>query len=640
MNKKNTKFQTLVLSFAALGVVFGDIGTSPLYAINQIFFGLGQVKLNTANVLGSISLVIWALTLVIAFKYLVFVLRADNEGEGGVFALFSLLNKFQSKKSVAFLLVILTLAAGLLFGDGIITPAISVLSAVEGLNVATPIFAHSIVPITIIVLTILFAIQYKGTAKIGKVFGPVMFLWFITIAIFGFQQVAHNPSVLQAFNPLFGIKFLLSNPFHSILLILGAVMLSITGGEALYADMGHFGKTPIRLGWFAVAYPALLLNYLGQGALLMNQGQVLNNNIFYSMVPHALIFPMVILATMATVIASQALISGAFSLTTQAIALGLLPRLRVKHTHHEHSGQIYINFVNWALYIGCVCLVFTFRSSSSLASAYGLAVSCDMVTTSMCMIALSYYSWKWNPVKIFFVFGLLGLVDLSFLTANSIKFLEGGFIPLTIGVVLFNVMRTWKWGRKSTFAGYTGQDTISIDDLIKLKKKTTNLVDQTVLFMAPKPLQTASDNTPALFQAYYERTAALPKNIIFVDVITKKVPYIDEENRNIIRVFEKDDRGTILAVTINFGFMEESDVEGVLASLANHKKINIEQDPKAWHVVASLEKLIATPELSFIKKLRLTLFKLLRRNSEPAYEYFGLGNDVQLTLVQIPVKIK
>lgn len=636
--QNNNKGKVLAMSFAALGVVFGDIGTSPLYAVNELFFGHGQLAVTPTNVLGSISLVIWALTLIVAFKYLIFVLRADNDGEGGVFALYGLLNKYK-KKSITALMVILTLAAGLLFGDGIITPAISVLSAVEGLNVATPMFANYIVPITIIILTCLFAIQYKGTAKIGKIFGPILILWFAAIAILGFRQVANNPQIIQAFNPVYGIKFLAASSMKSIFLILGAVMLAITGGEALYADMGHFGKTPIRISWFLVVFPALILNYLGQGALLLGGGQVLNNNIFYSMVPHAFIFPMVILATLATVIASQALISGAFSLTSQAIALGLLPRLRIQHTHHEHSGQIYINFVNWSLYIGCILLVLTFRSSSALASAYGLAVSCDMVTTSIAMMALARYKWNWNIIKIFFIFGLLSLVDLSFLTANSIKFLEGGFIPLTIGVVLFNVMRTWKWGRKSTFAGYSTHDTVTIKDLINMKKKATNLVDQTVLFMAPKPLHKLTDNTPALFKAYHERTASLPKNIIFVDVITQKVPYLSKEERHNMRIFEKDSRGTIMAVTINFGFMEDANVEMVLKDMANHKEINIEHDPKKWHMVASLEKLVPSPKLSLIQRLRLTFFRLLRRNSEPAYEYFGLGKDVQLTLVQIPVKI-
>ncbi len=638
-NPHKSKGKLLTMSFAALGVVFGDIGTSPLYAVNEMFFGHGQIPVTQANVLGSISLVLWALTLIVAFKYLIFVLRADNDGEGGVFALYGLLNKYK-KKSLAFLMIILTLAAGLLFGDGIITPAISVLSAVEGLNVATPIFASYIVPITIVILTLLFAIQYKGTAKIGKVFGPILIIWFVAIAILGFKQITINPQILQALNPVYGFEFLAASSMKSIFLILGAVMLAITGGEALYADMGHFGKNPIRVSWFLVVYPALILNYLGQGALLLGQNQIINGNIFYSMVPHALIFPMVILATLATVIASQALISGAFSLTTQAIALGLLPRLKISHTHHEHSGQIYINFINWALYIGCVCLVLVFKSSSALASAYGLAVSCDMVTTSLAMMAIARNKWNWNYVKIFMIFGLLSIVDLSFLTANSIKFLEGGFVPLTIGVVLFSVMRTWKWGRKSTFSAYSSQDTLSISALIKLKQKATHLVNQTVIFMAPKPLEKASDNTPALFQAYYERTAALPKNIVFVDVITQKVPYISEEERHNVRVFEKGNKGTILGVTINFGFMEESNVEAVLEDMASHKELKLEHDPKQWHVVASLERLIPATDLSIMKRIRLAYFKLLRRNSEPAYEYFCLGNDVQLTLVQIPVKIR
>jgi len=375
-----------VLALGALGIVYGDIGTSPLYAMDQLFSGRADVP--ATEVLGGVSLVIWTITIIVAVKYAILVLRAQNDGEGGLFALYGLLHE-QKKPGVRPLLWALMLGAGLLFGDGIITPAISVVSAVEGLQVATPSLSHAVVPITIGLLTALFAIQHKGTSGIGIVFGPLLAVWFLVIAGLGVWQIGLHPQILAAFNPMYGVAFLRHAGAFDTLVILSALILVVTGGEAMYADLGHFGARPIRASWFGVVFPALLLNYLGQGAYLLSGGPVAGGKLFYNLVPAPLIFPMVLLATIATVIASQALISGAFSLASQAIRLGLFPRLTLLHTHERHAGQIYVPFVNWSLFAGSIVLVATFGSSAALAAAYGLAVSGVMVITSVAIFPIA-----------------------------------------------------------------------------------------------------------------------------------------------------------------------------------------------------------------------------------------------------------
>src|SRR6516225_1628184 len=387
------------LAIGALGVVFGDIGTSPLYAIDQIFFGSADIGRTPENVLGAISLAIWTITVVVAIKYALLVLRADNDGEGGVFALYGLLHRFKNEGRRV-LLWSLMLGAGLLLGDGMITPAISVLSAIEGLEVATPAFSPYVVPITVILLTALFAVQYKGTAGIAVVFGPLLLVWFVVIAALGLFAIAQEPSILAAFDPSYGTIFLMRAGPRGSLLILSAMMLVVTGGEAMYADLGHFGARPIRISWFAVVFPSLLLNYLGQGAYLLGGAPVVGGKLFYHLVPTPLLLPVVVLATLATIIASQALISAAFSLASQAIGLGLFPRLWTRHTHEHHAGQIYIPFVNWGLCLGCIGLVIAFGSSSALAAAYGLAVAGVMLITSVAMFAIAQRYWQWSAVRI------------------------------------------------------------------------------------------------------------------------------------------------------------------------------------------------------------------------------------------------
>ncbi len=627
------------VTLGAVGIVFGDIGTSPLYALNQVYFGHDNVALTPENIFGGISLVIWAITIIVAVKYAIFVLRADNDGEGGIFALYGLLHGDAKKNVSRALLWSLLLGAGLLFGDGIITPAISVLSAVEGLSVATPALGATVIPITILVLTGLFAIQHNGTMGIGRIFGPILLVWFVVIALLGVLQIRQSPEILLAFNPLYGLKFLLHTSFYSALLILGAIMLCITGGEAMYADLGHFGTLPIRIGWFSLVYPALLLNYLGQGAYLLRGAHVSGGNLFYSVVPPAMLFPMVILATFATVIASQALISGAYSLVSQSVRLGLFPRIKIVHTHHEHTGQIYIPFINWILFAGCIALVVVFGSSSALAAAYGLSVSGVMVITSVAMFPVARNFWKWNAVKSAFVWGALTLVNGSFLIASSLKFLEGGYVPATIGIAVFVIMATWKWGRKATFAAYSKITTMRIDELISLHRASKTFLERNAIMMIPKALHAGTDHAPALLQLIWDRYGVLPRNLIFINVNHKEVPYI-HDSRYRVTIFEQDRRrGSIISVDLSFGFMEEPNVENALEEMAQLKEIDLPTNRRQWIVHVSNENLLPSRGMKLLKRARFRLFLLLRLVSQPAYYYYGLGVDVQLSAEILPVRV-
>jgi KUP system potassium uptake protein len=626
------------LTIGALGIVYGDIGTSPLYAMDQLFFGRPGGAPAPADALGGVSLVIWTITIIVAIKYAVFVLRAQNDGEGGVFALYGLLHE-RKKRGTRLLLWSLMLGAGLLFGDGIITPSISVLSAVEGLQVATPSLGNAVIPITIGLLTALFAIQFKGTSGIGIVFGPILVVWFATIAVLGVWQIELHPEILAAFNPLYGLQYLRHSSFFDALLILGALMLVVTGGEAMYADVGHFGARPIRTSWFAVVYPALLLNYLGQGAYVLSGAPVAGGKLFYSLVPEPLLYPMVILATAATVIASQALISGAFSLVSQAIRLGLFPRISLLHTHERHAGQIYVPFINRALFVGCVLLVLTFGSSAALAAAYGLAVSGVMVITSLAMFPVARFYWNWSLASTALVWGLLTAVNASFLVASTLKFLEGGFVPLSVGIAVFLVMTTWRWGRKATFAAYSAKPTMTMAELVELHRDCKVFMERNAVVMSPKPLRLPSDRTPALMQMLWERHGILPRNLILVEVTHRKVPYI-RDNRYQVTVFDRDkSRGSIIAVNLSFGFMEEPNVERLLEEMARHHEIDLPVDRRQWIVHVSQENLLPVRQMDPLRRLRFRLFTFLRLVSQPAYYYYGLGDEVRLSVEIIPARV-
>jgi KUP system potassium uptake protein len=626
------------LTIGAAGIVFGDIGTSPLYALDQVFSVSGGAPPAPGDVLGGISLVIWTLTVIVAVKYAIFVLRADNDGEGGVFALYGLLHEYK-KQGIEFYLWLLVLGAGLLFGAGIITPAISVLSAVEGLGVAAPSLARLIIPFTVALLTGLFAIQVKGTTGIGRIFGPILIVWFLVIAILGAVQIRYHPQILAAFNPLHGLGFLRRTGFHHAFLVLAALMLVVTGGEAMYADLGHFGAKPIRASWFAIVYPALLLNYLGQGAYLLSRAPIAGGKLFYSLVPQPLLYPMILLATIATIIASQALISAAFSLASQATGLGLFPRLKIVHTHHAHAGQIYIPFINWMLYVACIVLVIAFGSSASLASAYGLAVSGVMAITSLAMIPVARLCWHWGKVTTGLVWGPLTAINAGFLLASSLKFFEGAFVPLGVGAFLFLVMATWRWGRKATFAAYSAKQTMSMAELMHLRRESTHFMERTAVLMAPKPLRRETDRTPALLQLLWDRYGILPRNLIFVEVIHRKVPYI-HENRYAVVVFDRDQRGSIISVELSFGFMEQPNVEQALEGMARHQEIDLSTDRRQWIVHVSNENLLPSAGMSLFRRIRFRVFMFLRLISRPAYYYYGLGDEVQLSAEIVPVRVR
>ena len=627
------------LAIGALGVVFGDIGTSPLYAIDQIFFGLADIRRTPENVLGAISLAIWTITVVVAIKYALLVLRADNDGEGGVFALYGLLHRFKNEGRRV-LLWSLMLGAGLLLGDGMITPAISVLSAVEGLEVATPAFSPYVVPITVILLTALFAVQYKGTAGVAVVFGPLLLVWFVVIAALGLFAIAQEPSILAAFDPSYGTIFLMRAGPRGSLLILSAMMLVVTGGEAMYADLGHFGARQIRISWFAVVFPSLLLNYLGQGAYLISGASVEGGKLFYNLAPQPLLVPLVVLATLATIVASQALISAAFSLISQAVGLGLFPRLLVRHTHQAHSGQIYIPFINWALYAGCVALVLVFRSSAGLAAAYGLAVAGVMVITSVAMFSVARRYWKWNAIQTWLVWGALIAVNGALLVASSLKFLEGGFIPLGIGVVSFFVMATWRWGRKATLAAYEARSTMTMADVVQLHRTGVHFIERNALVLAPTQVRHLTDRAPTLVSLLWDRYGILPRNLILVEVIHPKVPYIHEDRYRVI-VFDRDkERGSVISVQLRFGFMEEPNVESYLEDMAQHHEIDLPAHPRQWVVHVSHENLLPARDMGLFRRLRFRLFLFLRLLSRPTYYGYHLGDEVQLSAEIMPVRVR
>jgi KUP system potassium uptake protein len=629
----------IALGVAAIGVVYGDIGTSPLYALNILFSHYRGHTVTPDAVYGGLSLVVWALTIVVTVKYAIFVLRADNDGEGGVFALYGLLDKF-NRNGKALLAWSLLLGAGLLVGDGVITPAISVLSAVEGISIATPVLSKAIIPITIVLLTLLFTFQFKGTRGVGRIFGPIMVVWFVVIAIFGVLQIIQQPQILNALNPLYALGFLVHGNLYAGLLAMGAVMLVVTGGEAMYADMGHFGAGPIRFGWFSLVYPALLLNYLGQGAYLLSSAAHVGDNLFFSLAPKALLYPVVALATAATVIASQALISGTFSLTAQAVALGFFPQVRITHTQRTQAGEVYAPFINWALYIGCVALVIAFGSSNALGAAYGLAVSGVMVTTSTAMYVVALHYWKWGRLRAGLVFGALALIDLAFLVANSMKFFEGGYVPLSIGLTIFLVMLTWNWGRRITVAAYRTKRSMKMAELIEIHRTSTNFIDRTAILMVPSrsPVPAEGERTPTLLQLLWTRQGLLPRNIIFVEVVHAKVPYV-REDRFAVTTVEQSAKGVIVRVELRFGFMELPDVECALRDPALHEQIHLATSLHGWIVHAANEHLNPSEPMGGLARVRLKLFELLRLISQPAYFHYGLGVDVQLSVEILPVRV-
>ena len=604
---------TLVIG--ALGVVFGDIGTSPLYAIKECVDSSHGVPPTHENLLGILSLIVWSLTMVVTVKYLTFIMNADNAGEGGILALLALVpaRKVKSAIQITWTTALVIFGAALLYGDGVITPAISVLSAVEGLAVATSALRPGIIPLTCLILVALFLVQRKGTAGIGRIFGPIMAVWFFTIAVLGILQIVRHPSVLEAISPVHAVRFFSAHHWHGVL-VLGAVVLVITGGEALYADMGHFGKRPIRLAWYLFVMPALVLNYFGQGALVL-EDPASSANPFYAMVPPSLIYPMVALSTMATIIASQALISGAFSLTRQAIQLGFFPRVTIVHTSGEAEGQIFIPEINAALMMACLWLVLSFKESSALAAAYGIAVTGTMTITSLIYYQVLTRTWHWPKWRAIPLVGLFLFFDVAFFGANLLKFLDGGWFPVGLATVIFVVMTTWKKGRAllaRNLADKLLPVNMFLDDLRMLQPPR---VPGTAVFMSSNP-----NGVPVVLLHHWKHNQVLHETVVLLSVISETLPEISANHR--IRVNELGQG--FFHITAFYGFMQTPNVPDLMQRAAVEH--GVPYRPASTSYFLGRETLLATKK-SGMQPWRKALFSFISRNSRSATQYFAIPPD-------------
>jgi len=569
------------------------------------------------SVLGVLSLFFWALTMVVTFKYLLFITRADNKGEGGMFALLALVPGRDSTRKLTVAVVMAgLLGASMLFGEGVITPAISVLSAVEGLGVATHAMDSAVVPITLVILFGLFLVQKRGTGGIGKVFGPIMVVWFITLTVLGVRAILVHPAVLQAASPLWAFKLFQTDPWHAFV-VLGAVVLCITGGEALYADLGHFGAKPIRIAWISAVFPALLLNYFGQGAYLLEHGWV--EKPFWALVPEPLIYPMVGLATAAAVIASQALISGSFSLARQAVQLGYLPRVTIVHTSERNEGQIYVPEVNQALMWACLTLVIAFRSSTALAAAYGIAVTGTMTITTIVFSYMARQNWKWPLWRVLALALVFLSFDLPFFLANVLKFFDGGWFPVVLGISMFSLMTTWKRGR-AELARRFNQSVMPITALLEdLEATKPYRVRGTAVFMSGNP-----DGTPPVLLHHLKHNQVLHRQVVLLSILPMEIPYVPREDQ----VEVKDLGNGFFRVLWRTGFMETPNVPAILLRA---RELELVAEPSTTSYFLGRETLL-TRGKSTMMHWRKTLFAFVSRNALPATSYFGLppGRVVEL----------
>lgn len=599
------------MALGALGVVYGDIGTSPLYAMRECFAGTHPIAPTPANVLGVLSLIFWELIVVISIKYLIFVLRADNRGEGGILALMSLVRSgAEAAKPSRWLIgVIGIFGAALLYGDGVITPAISVLSAVEGLSLVAPVFHRIVLPVTIVILFGLFLFQKRGTGRVGAVFGPVTFLWFATLAILGVIHVVREPHVFAAINPLRAYDFFLRNGWQAFI-TLGTVFLVVTGGEALYADLGHFGKRPIRVAWFAVVLPALLLNYFGQGALLLREPTAAPN-LFYKMAPSGALIPLVLLATAATVIASQAVISGVFSLTRQAVQLGYTPRLEISHTSAREIGQIYIPTVNWALCFGCIALVVGFGNSSNLAAAYGIAVTTTMVITTALLYTVERDLWGWSVAAALAFTAFFLTIDLSFFGANMVKVAHGGWFPLLVAAAIFTVMTTWRRGRR-ILADRIREEALGDEQFVaSILRRPPPRVSGTAVFM-----DRTVDGIPLALLHNLKHNKVLHEKVALLTIITEEIPYVADEEQVTVT-----DLGLgIYRIVARHGFMEYVNVPELVESI---DLPGVSFDPDHTTYFLGRETLLAT-ERPGMAIWRERLFAWMTRNAQGAALFFRL----------------
>jgi KUP system potassium uptake protein len=614
----NQKTSLIALVVGAVGVVYGDIGTSVLYAVKEIF-GSGHVQFSPENIYGILSLIFWTLTVIVSVKYVALVLRADNEGEGGLVAMLTLASRAVSDKPELRrrLLIIGIFGTCLFYGDGVITPAISVLGAVEGLEVISPQFKKYVVPFSLVIIFCLFAVQKRGTAGIGKFFGPITLIWFATLAGLGIFHILGNPVILKALSPHYALIFMWLNPGVTFI-ILGAVVLCVTGAEALYADMGHFGKRPIRIAWFSVVMPALTLNYFGQGALLLAKPEAIKNP-FYLMAPDWMLIPLVILATMAAVIASQALISGAFSVTKQVVQLGFLPRLRMLHTSTKETGQIYIPFVNWALFVTIVLAVVMFKSSGALASAYGIAVTTDMLITTILTFYVIRHAWKYPLWICIAATGVFFVIDFAFWASNMLKLLEGGWFPLAIGAAIFTLMMTWKQGRKLLHEK-TQQDGIELKSFLEAVLINPPVrVQGTAVFLSNE-----QGTVPNALLHNLKHNKVLHEHNLFVTVKSHEVPWIGLNKRVQIEPLGHD----CWQVTLNFGFKNDPDVPEALQQIVGR---GCSLDPMQTSYFLSRDTVVPTIG-GGMSEWREKLFAQMHHNASGAADFLRLPNNAVVEL--------
>jgi KUP system potassium uptake protein len=614
------------LTVTALGIVYGDLGTNPLFALRECFHGPHALSTAPPSVLGALSLIFWSLIGVVSVKYLVFVLRAENDGEGGTLALLARVSRRDEQRRVgrtgAFALVML-FGSALLFGDGVVTPAVSVLSAVEGLTIL-PSLAHAVVPITVGILAVLFMVQRRGTHKVGRVFGPVMVLWFLSIGVLGAIEIVRQPRVLHALNPLWALRLLIYGGPGSFF-VLGAVVLCVAGGEALYADMGHFGRRPIAIAWYSLVLPSLVLNYFGQGALLLRNPNGIESP-FYALVPRPVYYPMVALATAATVIASQALISGAFSLTRQAVQLGYWPRVNIIHTSETETGQIFVPSINIALAACCIAIVLGFKTSEALAAAYGLAVTGTMVVTSIGFFGISWRIWRWRLVAVLAVAVLFLSFDLSFLIANIPKIFEGGWVPLIIGICAFTLMTTWMRGRMRLGELLSERAMPAAQFFASPSWTGCARVRGTAVFLTGQ-----TEGIPAVVQHHIEHNRVVRENMLLLTIVSHEVPYVDPRRR----IKTETIHPGVFRVVAEFGFMELPNVPAVLEACAI-LGLPIDVDDLIYYV--GRDTLLSDKRGGGLWRWRKRLFSIVSRNARSAVEYFGippervveLGLQVQL----------
>ena len=625
MTTDSTKSSVAALTLAAIGIVYGDIGTSPLYTMKEVFAVHHGIAPNPDNVLGVVSLILWGLIIVISLKYITLVLRADNRGEGGIMALTALALSSVTQTSRWHYPVMLLgmVGAGLFFGDGVITPAISVLSAIEGLEVATPAFKPYVIPLTVAVLVALYMVQRRGTAGIGKWFGPIVLVWFIALALMGAVNIIRNPVILVAFNPLHAFGFLVHNGWFAFA-ALGAIVLALTGAEALYADMGHFGKKSVRLAWFSVVFPALALNYLGQGALLLTNPAAVSNPFFQQLGPWS-VYPLVMLSTMATVIASQATISGAFSVTQQAISLGFLPRMRIRQTSESEKGQIYIPLVNWLQLAAVVVAVVGFGSSSNLASAYGIAATATMLTTTLLTFFVVRFGWKYPVLLSVAATGFFFMIDVTLFSSTSLKFISGGWFTLTISAFMVTVMLTWRTGRELVFQNLQLNHIPVNDFLHSLFVNPPLRVNGTAIFF-----RTEGEGVPHALLHNLLHNKVLHERTIFLTVWATDIPRIPDGERIKVESLVHN----FYQVNVYYGFSDERDIP---RALERCNQAGLAIDPMQTSFFIARQTVLATPKAG-MALWREALYSAMARNARDAADYFKLPANRVIELgVQVEI---